>query len=116
MVPTSAGFPEAWYPTQVSVHDSFWHRIDQQFPAFVSRCYRLALMIGRPLSGKTTALRRRAEERDWSPVNVCYRLSERHLGFTQKHCPLAVERILDNVVSEQCAVHKTEFSNHKESE
>lgn len=116
MEPTSAGSPQVWYPTQVSVHDSFWHRIDQQFPVFVSRCYRLPLMIGFPRSGKTTALCRRAEERDGSLVNVSSRLSERHLGFTQKHCPLAVARILDNVVSEQRAVHKTEFSNHKESD
>ena len=62
------------------------------------------------------ALRRRTEERDWSLVNVSFPLSEWHLGFTQEHCPLAVERILDKVVSEQRAVRKTEFSNHKESE
>lgn len=100
----------------VNARDSSWHRVDQHLPALVSRCYRLLLMIGCPRSGKTMALRRRTEGRDWSLVNVTFPLSERHLGFAQEHCPLAVERILDKVVSEQRAVRKTEFSNHKESE
>ena len=82
-------------------HDSFWHRIDQQIPALVSRYFRLLLVVGPPRSGKTTALRHLAGERGWSVVNVNLRLSERLLEVTSRRRPLEVQRILDGIVSEQ---------------
>lgn len=91
------------YPTQVNGHDSFWHRIDQQIPALVSRYFRLLLVVGPPRSGKTTALRHLAEERGWSVVNVNLRLSERLLEVTSRRRPLEVQRILDGIVSERAS-------------
>lgn len=85
----------------VNVHDSCWHRIDEQLPALVSRYFRLLLVVGPPRSGKTTALRHLAEERGWSLVNVNLRLSERLLESTSRQRPHEVQRLLDEVVGEQ---------------
>lgn len=81
--------------------DSSWHRIDQHLPALVSRYYRLLLLVGPPRSGKTTALRRLAEERGCTLVNVNLRLSERLLEFTSQRRPHEVQRLLDEVVGKQ---------------
>ena len=56
--------------------------------------HRLVLIVGRPRTGKTTAMRELADDHGWPLVNVNLELSERLLELTSKQRALRAPRLL----------------------
>ena len=82
------------------MHGPLLHRVKQHLPVLASLYYRLLLVVGPLRSGKTTALRRLADERSWPLINVNLSLSERLLGLTSRQRPFEVSRLLDRIAHE----------------
>lgn len=82
------------------MHDLLLHRVKQHLPLLASLYYRLLLVVGPARSGKTTALRRLADDRSWPLINVNLSLSGRLLGLTSRQRPFEVSRLLDRLADE----------------
>lgn len=65
--------------------------------------HRLVIVVGRPRSGKTTALRDLHADNGWPLVNVNLALSEKLLELTTKQRALRVARIADDIFEAQVA-------------
>lgn len=73
-------------------------RVSEHLEETAGLYHRLLLVVGPPRSGKTTALRALAEDRDWRLLNVNLDLSSRLLEFTARQRALQINRILDDIV------------------
>lgn len=82
---------------------SLAHRIKEQMPTASTLYYRLVLLVGKPRSGKTAALRQFAADQDCPLVNLNLALSERLLELTTKQRAIRVTRLLDAIAKEHSA-------------
>ena len=69
-------------------------RVADRIPQAASLYHRLVLIVGRPRTGKTTAMRELAADHGWPLANVNLELSERLLELTSKQRALRVARLL----------------------
>lgn len=81
--------------------DALAQRIVEQVPAPAALYYRLLLVVGPPRTGKTTILRRLADERSWPLVNVNLALSARLLEFPPQRRALQVSSLLVRIADDQ---------------
>ncbi len=77
----------------------FSEHILTRVPEAAGSYFRLILVVGRPRTGKTEALRDLAASQGWPLINVNLRLSELLLELTQRQRALRAPRILDEIVS-----------------
>ena len=80
--------------------DPLAQRIVEQVSALAAPDYRLLLVVGPRRIGKTTILRRLADERSWPVVNVNLALSERLLEFPPQPRALQVSSLLDRIADD----------------
>ena len=80
--------------------DALAQRVVEQVPALAALYFRLLLVVGPPRTGKTTILRRLADERSWPLVNVNLALSERLLEFPSQRRALRVPPLLGRIADD----------------
>ena len=73
-------------------------RIAERVPTAGGLYHRLILLVGRPRTGKTTALRELVADKGWPLVNVNLALAERLLELTAKQRALRVARLLQRAI------------------
>ncbi len=80
--------------------DALARRIVEEVPALAGLYYRLMLVVGPPRTGKTTILRRLADEQSWPLVNVNLALAERLLEFPSQRRALQVRSMLVRIADD----------------
>jgi hypothetical protein len=82
---------------------SLAHHIKEQMPTASTLYYRLVLLVGKPRSGKTAALKEFAAGQKCPVVNLNLAISERLLELTTKQRAIRMTRLLDAVAKEHSA-------------
>ena len=81
-------------------------RIESRAREAASLRHQLVLVVGRPGSGKTTALRALRDRSGTPLVNVGLELARRMLEMTERQRALGVSRVLDELIDEAEVAHQ----------